>query len=212
MTRYRTIVADPPWHIKFGSNRTPPKRGGWADEKWARETVRDLAYPTMTVPEIAALGISDLAAPDAHLYIWTVNAYVRETYAIAEAWGFRPAQLLTWAKEPMGLGLGGAFTPTTEHVLFCRRGTLRATSRVDSTWWKWKRGPHSAKPEAFLDMVEAVSPPHGWRSSPAAPGSAGTTPGTDHWARSRSRAFGHRVQKRMPHENAHACGFAALSR
>lgn len=159
MTRYRTIVADPPWHIKFGSNRTPPKRGGWADEKWARETVRDLAYPTMTVPEIAALGISDLAAPDAHLYIWTVNAYVRETYAIAEAWGFRPAQLLTWAKEPMGLGLGGAFTPTTEHVLFCRRGTLRATSRVDSTWWKWKRGPHSAKPEAFLDMVEAVSPP-----------------------------------------------------
>jgi len=159
MTRYRTIVADPPWHIKFGSNRTPSKRGGWAAEKWARETVRDLVYPTMTVAEISALGIGDLADDDAHLYIWTVNAYVRDTYAIAEAWGFRPAQLLTWAKEPMGLGLGGAFTPTTEHVLFCRRGTLRATARMDSTWWKWKRGPHSAKPEAFLDMVEAVSPP-----------------------------------------------------
>lgn len=25
-------------------------------------------------------------------------------------------------------------------------------------WWQWKRGPHSAKPPAFLDVVEEVSP------------------------------------------------------
>jgi N6-adenosine-specific RNA methylase IME4 len=37
-------------------------------------------------------------------------------------------------------------------------------SREDSTWWKWSRVyenghiAHSAKPEAFLDMVERVSP------------------------------------------------------
>lgn len=31
-------------------------------------------------------------------------------------------------------------------------------ARVDSTWWQWKRGPHSAKPPAFLDLVEQVSP------------------------------------------------------
>jgi N6-adenosine-specific RNA methylase IME4 len=29
---------------------------------------------------------------------------------------------------------------------------------ANSTWWKWKRGPHSAKPPAFLDLVEQVSP------------------------------------------------------
>ena len=31
-------------------------------------------------------------------------------------------------------------------------------AKVDSTWWQWKRGPHSAKPPAFLDLVEQVSP------------------------------------------------------
>ena len=57
------------------------------------------------------------------------------------------------------IGLGGAYTLTTEHVLFCRRGTCPALSRVDSTWWEWRRGRHSAKPDAFLDLVERVSPP-----------------------------------------------------
>lgn len=30
--------------------------------------------------------------------------------------------------------------------------------RVDTRWFVWPRGAHSAKPEAFLDMVERVSP------------------------------------------------------
>ena len=64
----------------------------------------------------------------------------------------------------MGLGLGGTFVNTTEFILFARRGSLPAKRRVDSTWWSWPRpylaqGPtHSAKPEAFTDLVEQVSP------------------------------------------------------
>jgi N6-adenosine-specific RNA methylase IME4 len=27
-----------------------------------------------------------------------------------------------------------------------------------STWYQWPRGQHSAKPDAFYDLVEAVSP------------------------------------------------------
>jgi len=99
-----------------------------------------------------------MADRDAHLYVWTVNRHLEDTYRIVRSWGFRPAQILTWCKAPMGLGLGGAYTPTTEHVLFARRGTLKPLSRADSTWWQWKRGEHSAKPEAFMDMVERVSP------------------------------------------------------
>jgi len=58
----------------------------------------------------------------------------------------------------MGLGFGGTFTPTAEHVLFARRGVLPATQRIDTTWFQWPRGTHSRKPEAFLDLVEQVSP------------------------------------------------------
>jgi N6-adenosine-specific RNA methylase IME4 len=158
LVKYRTIVADPPWDIPFGSNRTPPKRGGWAAEKWARAEVRDLPYPTMTTDEMCALPVSEMAEDAAHLYVWTVNRFLEDTYSIVRTWGFRPAQLLTWCKAPMGLGLGGTFTPTTEHVLFARRGVVPTIERADSTWWQWKRGAHSAKPEAFLDLVEQVSP------------------------------------------------------
>ena len=112
----------------------------------------------MTTEEITALPVRDLAAEGAHLYLWAINKYVEAAYDIARAWGFSPSTLLTWAKRPMGIGLGGAFTITTEHVLFCRRGVCPALVRIDSTWWEWKRGEHSAKPQAFLDLVERVSP------------------------------------------------------
>lgn len=75
-----------------------------------------------------------------------------------EGVGFRPSQMLVWSKPPRGLGMGGAFANTTEFILFCRRGSLRPSARTDSTWWTWSRGAHSVKPEAFMDMVEKVSP------------------------------------------------------
>jgi N6-adenosine-specific RNA methylase IME4 len=112
----------------------------------------------MTVDDIAALPVGDLAEDDAHLYLWTTNRYLRSAYGVAEAWGFRPSQMLTWCKPPMGIGPGGAFSITTEFVVFARRGKLPAGQRQDSTWWLWARGSHSVKPAAFLDIVEEVSP------------------------------------------------------
>lgn len=146
MTRYRTIVADPPWDVMRGPE--------WSSNGKSRP----LTYPTMSVEEIAALPVRDFADKRAHLYIWTINAYVEDTYEIARHWGFRPSTLLTWCKAPNGIGLGGTYSLTTEHVLFCRRGVLPAAKRIDSTWWEWKRGAHSAKPDRFLDQVEEVSP------------------------------------------------------
>lgn len=152
--KYRTIVADPPWPMPDSGARTG------ASPEWIHAVGHNvrIPYATMSLEAIEALPVRDLAESTCHLYLWTVNRYLEQTYAIARAWGFRPAQVLTWCKTPMGIGMGGTFTSTTEYVLFCRRGTLKAKTRVDSCWWQWPRGPHSAKPEAFLDMVEQVSP------------------------------------------------------
>lgn len=166
--RYRTIVADPPWQQKGG----PSFDGRGHDTKLKRNVgtrtnspTKDLPYPTMALQEIAALPVAELAEDDAHLYLWVTNRYVSDGYAIAEAWGFRPVTLLTWCKPPMGLGLGGAFVQTTEFVIFARRGADVRRERCDTTWWQWsrpydERGKplHSAKPDAFLDMVERISP------------------------------------------------------
>jgi N6-adenosine-specific RNA methylase IME4 len=54
--------------------------------------------------------------------------------------------------------MGGAFTQTSEHILFARRGTLPALERINTTVFHWPRRAHSVKPEAFLDLVESVSP------------------------------------------------------
>lgn len=112
----------------------------------------------MCLKEIAELPVGSLAARDAHLYVWTTNSTLEASYEIVRGWGFKPSQLLVWAKAPRGIGMGGAFTTTTEFILFCRRGSLPHIEKQDSSWWVWRRGKHSAKPEAFLDMVEQVSP------------------------------------------------------
>jgi N6-adenosine-specific RNA methylase IME4 len=159
LVKYRTIVADPPWRQKAGPQFPETAKSGRNYRRTSSRS-RDLEYPTMSAEEIAALPVADLAATDAHLYLWVTNRYVVDGYAIAKAWGFRPVVLLTWAKTPRGIGLGGTFCQTTEHVLFARRGSLPALRRVDSTWWNWTRqdAAHSQKPDAFMDLVESVSP------------------------------------------------------
>lgn len=145
---FSTIVADPPWDVKAGprSLHDPNERS------------RELEYATMTVEEIAAMPVKEKAAKHAHLYIWTINSYIEETYDIARAWGFEPSTLLHWLKQPKGRGLGGTFGLCTESILFCRRGSLKAKGRHERNWWGWGRGPHSEKPEEFQTIVESVSP------------------------------------------------------
>ena len=183
MTKFRCIVADPPWKVKAGRDL-----GGYVVENgkqvWdgTHQIARDLKYPAMTVEEICRLPVAKLAEEDSHLYIWTINKYIEQTYAVARAWGFTPSTMLVWAKTPFGSGLGGAYGVSTEYMLFCRRGKLPAKTRVTGTWFNWKRPyneagkpQHSAKPPAFQEMVESVSPGpylelfarrnrHGWSS------------------------------------------------
>lgn len=160
MTGYQTIFADPPWRVGAGPQNG---RKGFGDATGAS---RPLAYPSMSIDEIAALPVSSLAAAGgAHLYLCTINRYVPDAYRVALAWGFKPSTLIVWAKRPMGGGLGGAFGLSTEFVLFCRRGNAPAIGRVTGSWFTWKRPydkrgkpRHSGKPPELFSMIEKVSP------------------------------------------------------
>ena len=153
---FRCIVADPPWKLEMGDSRTPGKDPSNPFNFVENRAIKPLQYPTMTVEEICALKIP--AADDAHCYIWTINRYIEQTYAVARAWGFEPSTMLYWLKQPKGVGFGGAFVPCVEPILFCRRGSLAPKQRCERNWWGWPRGEHSAKPEAFQTVVESVSP------------------------------------------------------
>jgi N6-adenosine-specific RNA methylase IME4 len=145
--KYRTIVADPPWPYVGTSGINRGARAG--------QRAPMLAYNTMTLAEISSL--SPDAQADAHLFLWTTSRFVTDAYVVARAWGFRPSQLLVWAKEPVGSGPGGVFASTAEFILYARRGAPPA-ERVSRSWWVWPRGRHSAKPDAFLDMIERHFP------------------------------------------------------
>jgi N6-adenosine-specific RNA methylase IME4 len=152
---YRTIVADPPWPYPegFGIGRIP--KGTTHDKRRS-----SLPYPSMSVEDICGLPVKQLADQSGcHVYLWTTNRYLRQAFIVLEAWGFRYGQTLVWSKPLMGSGLGGAYPVNVEFVLFGRCGTLPHKERGKSAWFSWPRtGKHSKKPEAFIDMVETVSP------------------------------------------------------
>lgn len=145
---YATIVADPPWPYR-------DKPVSWEAQ---RGKTQFMPYSVMNMDDICALPVRDLAADDAHLYLWTTNRFIWDAPRVVNAWGFRVIQVLVWCK-PTNNFPGGVFnTSTTEFVVFARRGSLKAKDRDGFAWWKWARGPHSQKPDAFMDMVERVSP------------------------------------------------------
>lgn len=138
---YRTITADPPW--RFGSAATK------AD---ARKK-----YSTMTIEDLCAMPVGDLADTSAHLWLWALNGMMEEAYTVVRAWGFRPVTLVTWCKP--GPGVGYYLRNNTEQCIFATRGApMVPATKPLSTWFIWPRGAHSAKPAAFGDLVEQVSP------------------------------------------------------
>jgi N6-adenosine-specific RNA methylase IME4 len=141
---YATIVADPPWpsmHQRSTYHRGKPERH----------------YSTMAVEDICALDVDGIAAPNAHLWVWGVNRMLEDAFKAVRAWGFTPMSILTWTKP--GPGMGYYLRNNTEHCLFATRGKPVVPEQAAiSSWWQWPRGSHSAKPDAFYDIVEQVSP------------------------------------------------------
>jgi N6-adenosine-specific RNA methylase IME4 len=117
----------------------------------------------MTMPELKALKVEDLAEPNAHLYLWTTNSFMVEAHDLARAWGFDPKTIITWTKyrhedgQP-SMKMGYYYRGAMEHCLFCVRGSLRLMGPAASTALLLPRRPHSEKPPEFYEMVESQSP------------------------------------------------------
>lgn len=150
--KYRTLVVDPPWAYR-------QKWAQFSTSMWkAHRVIRgsDGQYGSMTTCELKALPVGEWAEDDAHLYLWTTNGFMREAYEIADAWGFEVKTILTWVKP--GIGMGYYYRNNTEHVLFAVRGSLKTFRRDVPTAFDAPTTRHSAKPQAFYDMVETMSP------------------------------------------------------
>jgi N6-adenosine-specific RNA methylase IME4 len=147
---YATIVADPPWAMKRGSQYA------WREGRASGER-QELDYPSMTVADIEA--IRPPVADDAHLFLWVTGTFLPDAFGVCKAWGFRYSQTLVWTKAPRGWAPGGVFQSNCEFIVYARRGKPEPNKHtIHRQWFAWPRGEHSAKPEQFLDMVEQYFP------------------------------------------------------
>lgn len=151
--KFKTILADPPWQFQ---NRTG---------KIAPEHKRLNRYPTMSLEEIKALPVQEIAEENSHLYLWVPNALLIEGLEVMKAWGFQYKTNIIWEKvrndgEPDGRGVGFYFRNVTEILLFGVRGknvrTL-APGRSQVNLIRSKKREHSRKPDEMIDLIERCS-------------------------------------------------------
>lgn len=139
---FRVVVADPPWRYEKRVNDASHRSG--------------LPYPDMSVEEICGLPVEKIAHRDAILWLWTTNAFMRDAFDVADAWGFTPKTILTWVKDRMGTGdwLRGQ----TEHCIMAVRGKPTVTLSNQTTVLHGPLREHSRKPDEFYALVEALCP------------------------------------------------------
>jgi len=147
---FGTILADPPWQF---SNRTG---------KMAPEHQRLLRYPTMTLEDIMALPVQNVAAAQSHLYLWVPNALLAEGLEVMKHWGFTYKSNLVWYKTrkdggPDGRGVGFYFRNVTELILFGIRGKLRTLDpgRRQVNIIATNKREHSRKPDEQYKLIES---------------------------------------------------------
>jgi N6-adenosine-specific RNA methylase IME4 len=152
---YRTIVADPPWPIRWS---------GGAGGKHRRAT--PLAYSLMPVTDIASLTVGSLASDVCSLWLWVTPDMNRRGagVAVAESWGFRVTGEFVWEKPNIGMGR----IPRNCHeiLLVGQRGSgavagslsIRSVQRWPQVQETNGGKTHSAKPPASLDLIASLSP------------------------------------------------------
>lgn len=131
-----TVYADPAWI--YGNQST---RGATEDH-----------YVGMTVDEICALPVARIAAKDAHLHLWTTNAFLFDAKRVIEAWGFEYRSCYVWVKPQ--IGMGNYWRVSHEFMLLGIRGSATFADKSLRSWGEFPRRKHSAKPEEIRALIE----------------------------------------------------------
>jgi N6-adenosine-specific RNA methylase IME4 len=143
--KFAVIYADPPWRYENPGIGTPGRR-------------IENHYPTMPLEEICALPIGEIAHDDAVLFLWVTVPMLEHCWRVIDAWRFKYRTNMAWAKDKIGTGYWAR--NQHEHLLICKRGAMphppenaRPASLVEAP-----RLEHSAKPEVFYEIIEAMYP------------------------------------------------------
>lgn len=161
--RYGMIAADPPWHFRARSTKN---RSQWKSRRDAEHH-----YAVMGHDDICALPVGEIAAPDAHLFLWTTGPNIQQAFEVIKAWGFRfsgmgfvwiklkrsvdtrQLRMVTTAESDLHVGLGFTTRKNAEFCLLARRGNAKRVSRSVREVILSPVREHSRKPEEFYERA-----------------------------------------------------------
>lgn len=145
--KYRVIYADPPW--SYGNKLV--------DGYGAAEN----HYPTMTIEELCALPVKDLAEDNAVLFLWVTSPLLEDCFRVIRAWGFKYKASFVWDKVKHNMGHYNSVRH--EFLLICTRGSCTPdVPKLFDSVQSIERTEHSRKPEEFRQIIDTLYP-HGKR-------------------------------------------------
>ncbi|QBQ54948.1 MT-A70 family methyltransferase [Nitrosococcus wardiae] len=145
--KYSILYADPPWSFKVWNRDTGSGRSA------------ESHYRTMSLEQIKALPVNEIAEKNSVLFLWAVNPSLPEAIEVMTAWGFTYKTVgFTWVKETMSgkdhVGMGYYTRANAELCLLATKGKpLSRQSRSVRQLIRAKVGRHSEKPAEVRDRI-----------------------------------------------------------
>ena len=148
--KYQIIYADPPWSYKV-----------WSEDKTAAQGCAKRYYQTMSINDICAMPVKDIAAPDCKLFLWATPPCLPEAIKVVEAWGFEYKTVaFCWVKTNKKnfapfFGIGHWTASNAELCLagMVKGGKLNRQSKSISQVILSPRNGHSKKPYEVRDKI-----------------------------------------------------------
>lgn len=113
----------------------------------------------MTLSDICALPVADLAADDCILFMWATYPMLKEALQVIEAWGFKYKTIgFQWVKQNKSgngyfFGLGRWTRGNTEPCLIATKGKPHRTSAGVGQLIFSPLREHSQKPDIVRDKI-----------------------------------------------------------
>ena len=149
MKKYNVIYADPPWAYRAWSK----KGNGRSAESH---------YSTMSIEDIKALPVGELADKDCALFMWITFPLLKEAWEVIEAWGFTYKSVaFVWIKQnkkspSLFWGMGYWTRANAELCIIATKGSPKRMSRRVHQVIMTHIEEHSKKPQEARIRIEKL--------------------------------------------------------
>lgn len=147
---YGLILADPPWRFRT-----------WGDHGQTKSPSKH--YSLMTMEQLYALPVGDLAARDCALVVWGVAPMVPHAIDLIKAWGFTFKTSGVWAKQSKtgriwAFGTGYVWRSASEPYFYATRGEPKSAVKDIRNLIVSPLREHSRKPERMRKDLDRMFP------------------------------------------------------